>query len=138
MKKILLFIASILFFSNSSIANSKNLICQYIGFNCPNIDSSELIVRDGLYYKKFSIDPFTGSVIGKKKGSVINGNKDGNWFIYFEDGHIKEKKNYIEGKLEGVFISYYENGQLNTKGNYNNNNQEGEWVIYDYNGNLLL
>ena len=33
----------------------------------------DLVVRDGLYYQKFSDVPFTGEVTGKIQGSLKNG-----------------------------------------------------------------
>ena len=45
----------------------------------------DLVERDNLYYKKFSDDPFTGEVIGKKKGKFINGKKEGTWLQFHEN-----------------------------------------------------
>ena len=38
----------------------------------------DLVMRDGIHYKKFSTVPFTGKVTGIYQGSIKNGIKDGN------------------------------------------------------------
>ena len=75
--------------------------------------SEDLLVRDGLYYKKFSDVPFSGKVTGLRNGLMKN------------------------GKEEGVWVSYHENGQLLTKGNYENGKKDGAWVFYMPSGTLI-
>ena len=36
---------------------------------------SELVKRDGHYYKEFTDVPFTGTTTGKKQGTIRNGKK---------------------------------------------------------------
>ena len=66
----------------------------------------DLVVRDGIWYKKFTDVPFTGKI----KGRIIGG--------------------FINGKFDGLFVHYWENGQLQTKGVYKNGKKEGKWVYY--------
>jgi antitoxin component YwqK of YwqJK toxin-antitoxin module len=73
---------------------------------------SDLVKRDGLYYKKFSQVPFTGKTTGKSQGSFKNGKRDGAW------------------------VSYHENGQLDYKGDYKNGKEEGDWVGYNKDGTM--
>ena len=52
MKQTLLTICLILFALPSW---GDNLVCKYIGFNCPEIDNwKDLYELDGLYYKRFT------------------------------------------------------------------------------------
>jgi len=97
---------------------------------------SDLVTRDGLYYKKFTETPFTGKVTGDEQGTFKNGVKEGAWVEYFENGQLRFKQNYKNGMLEGAFISYYKNGQLFAKGNHKNSKREGAWVYYHENGQL--
>ena len=39
----------------------------------------DLVVRDGLHFKKFSDVPFTGKVDGEVRGLLKNGSKVGIW-----------------------------------------------------------
>ena len=73
---------------------------------------------DGLVYKKFSSEPFTGFVTEKDmfdfitKGSYKNGKKHGLWETYFDNGLLYTKENFNNGKEDGLSERYYKNGQL--------------------------
>ena len=99
--------------------------------------SEDLVVRDGLYYKKFSEVPFSGKVTGLRNGLMKNGKEDGEWVINHENGEFWWKGNYENGKEEGVWVGYHKNGQLASKGNCKNGKKEGEWVSYWDNGQLM-
>ena len=76
------------------------------------ISMSNLIKRDGIYFKKFSTTPFTGSVEDWKKngqlkgiGKLVNGRKEGIWKHWHEETgnlwlKIEWENNYINGDLE--------------------------------------
>ena len=97
---------------------------------------ADLVERDGLYYKKFTEVPFTGKVTGRGLGQIKNGNKEGPWEFYYENGQVEEKGDYKNGKREGPWVYYYSNGQLVSKGTYKNGKEEGPWVYYWDNGQL--
>jgi hypothetical protein len=44
----------------------------------------DLVVRDGIHYKKFSDVPFTGKVTGKSQGLLKDGKKHGPWVSYLK------------------------------------------------------
>ena len=44
-----------------------------------SIDFKDLVERDGLWYEKFSNEPFTGKVTGIKQGSFKDGKRNGEW-----------------------------------------------------------
>ena len=92
---------------------------------------SDLVIRDGLYYKKFSTVPFTGKTTGKIQGSFKNGKKHGAWVWYWKNGQLKYKDNYKNGKKHGAQVLYHKNGQLFRKGNYKSGEREGAWVSYN-------
>ena len=52
---------------------------------------------DFLYYKKSTNVPFTGEISGKESGKLKNGEKDGKWLIYNNDGQLLSKVNYKKG-----------------------------------------
>ena len=91
---------------------------------------SDLVFRDGLYFKKFTDVPFTGKLTGNPQGSFKNGQREGAWVHYYENGQLEYKGNYKNGYQENTWISYYENGQLYYKGNFKNGWLEGAWVWY--------
>ena len=60
--------------------------------------SDDLVLRDGLYYEKFTAVPFTGEVEGKWKGSIKNGKREGTWVTYHDNGQLWNKGNYTNGE----------------------------------------
>ena len=96
----------------------------------------DLVKRDGIYYKKFSDVPFSVKVTGLGNGSIKNGEEEGAWIRYRDNGQLYSKGNYKNGKKEGAWISYFSNGQLMRKGNYKNGKEDGAWVEYEKDGTL--
>ena len=77
-----------------------------------DVDWKDLIKRDGLWYEKFTNEPFTGNSTGLKQGKVKDGKKDGEWLYYIENGQLYLKNTYKDGKKDGERLKYNENGQL--------------------------
>ena len=50
----------------------------------------DLVKRDGIYWKKFSTVPFTGTVTGKIQGELKDGKKEGPWVFHKVDGTKNE------------------------------------------------
>jgi antitoxin component YwqK of YwqJK toxin-antitoxin module len=119
-----------------------NTLVFSVMFLSPNVVLSEtvkwddLVIREGLYYKKFTDVPFTGKTSGKEQGSFKNGKKEGPWVIYWDNGQLWKKGNYRNGKEEGPWVIYWDNGQLLGKNNYRNGKEEGPHVSYWDNGQL--
>ena len=136
------------------------LLLSLISFPSWSETIDDLILREGLWYKKFSSAPFTGRITGQYQGKFKKGKRHGPWVGYYENGQLQEKGEYKNGKSEGPWVfynedgqllgegelrngkeegpwvSYHHNGQLFSKGEYKNGKQEGRWVAYDYEGNL--
>ena len=53
-----------------------------------------LVLRDGLYYQKFTDTPFSGNVTGDHQGKIINGKKEGEWLEFYSNGALSKKINY--------------------------------------------
>ena len=120
----------------------------------------DLVKRGGLYYKQFTDVPFTGKVTGIDQGSFKNGERDGAWVHYYENGQLLMKLNWKNGKREcasvhyrengrlwakSIFkddrgecasIYYHKNGQLSSKGNWKNGELDGAWIHYHENGTV--
>tara|TARA_B110000902_G_scaffold263429_1_gene342471 strand:+ start:1319 stop:1807 length:489 start_codon:yes stop_codon:yes gene_type:complete len=102
-----------------------------------SVTFGELVERDGLYYEKFTDVPYTGKVTGEEQGSFRNGEREGTWVSYWENGQLSFKENYKNGQREGTWVGYFENGQLSFKENYKNGKEEGEYISYWGDGRLL-
>ena len=97
----------------------------------------DLVVRDGIYYEKFSDVPFTGKVTGIYQGSIKNGKKDGLWFYYFRTGQLMRKGTLKDGEREGHWVHYHPNGQVMRSGTYNDGKFDGPWVFYNKTGTVI-
>ena len=86
-----------------------------------DVDSGDLVERDGLVYEKFSDIPFTGKSTGSKQGKVKKGKWDGEYRSYWKSGQLWERTNYKDGKKEGEQFYYHENGDLNITNIYKDN-----------------
>ena len=51
----------------------------------------DLVKRDGLFYKKFTVVPFTGKITGTTQGAVRNGKEEGPWVYYHDNGQLDDK-----------------------------------------------
>ena len=103
---------------------------------CEEVDYLELLKRDGLYYKNFSEEPFTGTSVGEWRGEVIKGKEQGTWTIWYDNGKLESRVTYKDGKLEGPYEWYSENGQLAGRGRFQNGKQVGKWEYYKKDGTL--
>ena len=92
--------------------------------------------REGVFYKKFTDVPFSGTVTGSQQGKLKNGKWDGPWVSYWENGQLWDKGTFMDGEREGPWVSYRENGQLSSKGTYKDGKKEGPWVRYFEDGTV--
>ena len=58
----------------------------------------DLIVRDGIHYKKFTDVPFSGKTTGNTQGTFRHGKKHGPWVEYYENGQLSFKGTFKDGK----------------------------------------
>ena len=101
-----------------------------------SVPLGDLVKRDGFYYEKLSKYVFTGEVIGKEKGRIKYGKREGEWVKYHDNGNVSYRGSYKNGKEEGESLWYYRNGQSSDKGSYKNGKKEGEWVGYMTSGKV--
>ena len=76
------------------------LLSPSVGWS-KDINSDDLVERDGLYYEKFNNDPFTGNVVGIKQGKIS-----------YISGQLRSNLNYKDGSKDGESLYYNENGKL--------------------------
>jgi antitoxin component YwqK of YwqJK toxin-antitoxin module len=88
----------------------------------------DLVERGGIFYKKFTDEPFTGKTTGRKQITFRRGKSEGPYVSYHENGQLLEKGSYKDGKPEGPWVSYWDNGQFRSKGNYKDGKKEGPWI----------
>ena len=97
----------------------------------------DLVVREKIYYKKFTSKPFTGDIDEElTKGSFKNGVMHGKWEFYYKNGQLKRKGKMKNGVEEGLFEEFWDNGQLMYRGNYKNGKLDGVWVNFNEDGTV--
>ena len=85
----------------------------------------DLVISDGLYYKRSAEVPFSGEVAGRYQGRVKEGKEDGPWAWYREDGQLKKEGMFKDGKKDGPSIGWFGNGKKRVEVNYKDGQQQG-------------
>lgn len=109
------------------------------------IDRSKLQEKNGIFYEVNQQKPFTGKATYKyPDGELIleetykDGQKDGPFKSYFENGQPEFEITYKDGKLNGPFKNYYNNGQPEFEMTYKDGQRDGLVKGYSENGKLKL
>jgi len=63
-----------------------------------------------------------------EKGTYKDGEPDGPFEKYHEDGQLGSKGTYKDGEMDGPFETYYKDGQLFQKGILRDGEKCGEWL----------
>ena len=94
----------------------------------------DLVLRYGLYYKKFTEVPFTGKVEGEQQGKLKDGKEEGPWVHYHENGKLFSKGTFKDGKKEGPWVIYNDNGKIWSKGTWKDGIVVGPWEYFHKDG----
>lgn len=71
----------------------------------------------------------------KSLGYLKNGQKQGLWINWYEDGKLESKKGWNNDFLEGVFKYWHPNGKLKVMGRTKDGEVDGIWQQFYTNGN---
>ena len=91
---------------------------------------------------KFNDIPVSGNIfkIFKNKktslGILQNGNKEGLWTDWYNNGQKRYESNYKDGKLIDL-IEWYKNGQKKVEGTWKDGRREGVYTTYFKNGQKM-
>jgi len=69
-------------------------------------------------------------------GNFKDGEEDGLWKYYYENGNIEREGNWEKSKMTGLWKYYYENGNIEREGNWEKSKMTGLWKEYDSDGKL--
>lgn len=91
-------------------------------------DWSEIVDRDGLFYKKFTDVPFTGVLTGLASGKLKDGVPTGTFLEYHSNGQLKLRyeETISEKNKRPIVITrtYFDDGTLKSKADY----LDGDWI----------
>lgn len=99
-----------------------------------------LILKDGVIYLEGDSFPFTGRMLDTLDNKmtaefdVVNGLKNGEFFLFSVSGKLKAYGFMENNKNTGPWEYYYENGQLECTGEFKNDKPSGNWFWYYENG----
>lgn len=93
--------------------------------------AKDAIPENGEYVSKYK----NGQV--EMQGMMKNGNREGLWKSFYEDGTQWSQTTFKEGKKEGPTTTWYENGKKRYEGFYKNDSESGVWKYYDEKGNFI-
>jgi hypothetical protein len=86
------------------------------------------VVYSGTYIEYFP----SGSV--QIEMNVLNGEKQGNTTLYFENGQKRELRSFKANKMDGTWITWNESGVRIAEATYRDGIKHGKWGIWDENG----
>jgi len=71
----------------------------------------DLTLRNGVFYKRYTDVPFSGSITGKINARLENGKFEGHFDGYYDDGQLKVKGSYKSGKRTGLWEEFSKGGE---------------------------
>ena len=89
------------------------------------ISSDQVVKREGLFYKIFSTETFSGEVNGRINAEIINGKPNGPWKSFHENGQLEAIGFYEFGEKVGEWRTFFDSGQVNTIERYSNGKLNG-------------
>ncbi len=117
------------------------MIYSQLGPTFKEYNYTNIILRNNIYLKKFSDKVVDGRVYQNildeyiYMGRVKDGNINGSWIEWHENGQKKIKSNYIDGNLDGYLTIWNENGSRDSKSYFYNGRLDSSWT-YFRNGNI--
>ncbi|MDC1141763.1 toxin-antitoxin system YwqK family antitoxin [Planctomycetota bacterium] len=72
----------------------------------------------------------------KTDGDYVEGQKQGLWVTYFDNGTVESQLTYKDDQLIGEFERWHSNGQKAEAGKWENGEKIGSWMSWHPNGNL--
>ena len=79
------------------------------------VTRDDLVVREGLWYNKFSDVLFTGKITGQMQATFKNGVLDGPYVFYWGNAQVMTKGSYKNGVKDGPWVSYRKDGTVDEK-----------------------
>lgn len=78
----------------------------------------------------------TGQVV--QDGQYVDGVRDGDWKLYYENGKPCKTEHYLHGKLDGSWTTWREDGTRERDVSFKAGERDGLWVTYDATGKKKL
>lgn len=106
-----------------------------------SVDAQNLQEKDGIYYQN-SV-PYSGTYLTyhdngnlKMETTFLEGKKQGECKLYFEDGTLNEVRKYQNNVMTGTWLTFNNLGIKVAEASYKNGKKDGNWFVWDDEGNL--
>jgi len=105
--------------------------------NKPQVN--KFIIKNGLIVNPGTQNVYTGKIVDTVQNKIIeydvvDGRKNGQFFIRYLNGNFQIKGNMKNNKNSGEWRYYYPSGQLESIGKFKNDLVSDEWVWFYQNG----
>ena len=97
---------------------------------------TDLVKRNGVFFKKFSDVPFEGRLKPPNSGVFRRGLPEGELLFRRIDGSLRERRSYSNGRPHGLWVNCDLNGNIFRKLNYKNGKRHGPYIGFDSKGQL--
>lgn len=81
--------------------------------------------------EKIEVEEHYESGVTKIKGLSVDGEREGLWQSYFENGYKWSEVEYEQGVKNGSVVVFYQNGMMRYQGRYYDDARSGLWTFYD-------
>jgi len=123
------------YFPNESVGITASSLCVYKDLYGQYMSKVELL--NGQFDGKFIRWWENGGKHQEK--NYKDGKLDGKWTETWSGGRVMFERNYTDGNLDTeTTFSYYDNGQIETKYNYKDTHLDGEQTVWYKNGQIKL
>ncbi|MDB3932952.1 hypothetical protein N9393_01320 [Luminiphilus sp.] len=147
-----------LLMSDLRVILALTAVSTFFACSEPTVDHDELVERDGVFYQKFSTEPFNGEVVGSTQGRVVNGRWNGSVLQFTPNGNLSLEENYVDGipsgeqlfyddnslRLREIFIdgekvktTRFREGIITSVSNYLDGVEHGAYEVFYPNGNTM-
>ncbi len=116
------------------------LLLLLFNSNQNNFAEGRIVFSNDIIYSKDKSVPYTGGMLDTLdnklivKFNVVNGLKQGEYYLLTMDGSYAVQGYMNKNKNDGTWKYFYENGKLECTGNFNNDQPTGKWVWFYKNG----
>ena len=118
------------------------LTLLFITTSAVSVECNNLVLREGITYKKHSSIPFSGKSTGFCKeiysGTYIMGRCDGRCRSYYNSESLFTDFFLKNRMMVGVQKTYWDTGNLMIKGNWKNGEFDGLWEKWNKDGSIWL
>jgi antitoxin component YwqK of YwqJK toxin-antitoxin module len=102
----------------------------------PQEDTATLTVQDTLSKPGETVEYFPNGQVKTRGKLNENGNREGLWVAYYDNGIKWSESYYVDGVLDGHSLTFYPNGGPRYVGEYDMGERFGTWKFYDEEGNI--